>query len=536
MRVYSLKQFFHRSQNLRQAVVILFITVLISNVLGLLRNVIIANRVGVTYGSIGPLDNYFAAFTIPDLLYTLLIVGALSSAILPLLVQLDSENNEQNFWKTYNTLLSIGITLVIFGLIGLYFILPKIIPLIFTGFTSDEIETTTLLAQVLLFSPLFFTVSQFSSSALQAKRRFLAPAIAPIIYNLSIIASALFIPQFGLYILVLGVIVGAVAHLLVQVPSLINLGWRFRFILDFSNQKVRQVFKLMIPRTIALTGAQMMLIIFYQMASHFKDGSIAIYRLTDDLQTAPVLLLANSLAMAILPEFARKFAKNEREEMVDLVSKAVRLLFYLFLPLTIFILIFRQEIVSLYIAVGHGIKESEISLAALTLGFFAVSLIFQAIVLILVRAYFAQNNTIKPMFCTLFSLGISWLVAVIISNTTDLGVAGLSLAFSVGATVNALLLWFGLKIPLKNITVSPDGRANLLLICLGCLFSLVGFIFGKNLSLSLFDPLIVGQSFSKLVTAGMGFVVGFGIYAFWSKIVSIEQWQLIINRKVSTKN
>lgn len=114
---------FYQSHNLKQAVGILFVTVLISNVLGLIRNIIIANRVGVTYGSIGPLDNYYAAFVLPDFLYSILIVGALSSAILPLLVKIDTEENDQKFWQTFNTLLSTGFTAIIFGLAALYFML-----------------------------------------------------------------------------------------------------------------------------------------------------------------------------------------------------------------------------------------------------------------------------------------------------------------------------------------------------------------------------------------------------------------------------
>lgn len=323
---------FHKSNNLKQAAGILFVTVLISNVLGLVRNIVIANRVGLTYGSIGPLDTYYSAFALPDLLYNILIVGALSSAILPLLVQIDTEGDQQKFWKTFNVLISTGILVVLVGLVVLYFVLPVITPSLFPGFNVEEQRLTTTLSQVLLLSPLFFTISQLSSSALQAKRLFFAPALSPIIYNVAIISAATLIPRYGLSVLVFGVVLGAAAHFLVQLPSLLRLGWRFQFELGFGNEHISRVVRLMIPRTIALTSTQLLLIVFYRIASKFSDGSIAIYRLTDDLQTAPVLLLANTLAMAILPDFARHFAKSQLSEFRALVGKALRFILYVFPP------------------------------------------------------------------------------------------------------------------------------------------------------------------------------------------------------------
>jgi putative peptidoglycan lipid II flippase len=197
-----LSSLFVKSHNLKQAVGILFITVLIGNVLGLLRNIVIANRVALTYGSVGPLDSYYAAFVLPDLLYSVLIVGALSSAILPLLVKIDTEGDQQRFWRMFNNLLSTGLTVIVVGLAVLYLLLPILLPALFPGFTSETMGLTIRLAQVMLLSPLFFTVSQISTSALQAKRIFLAPALAPLIYNAAIIASALLIPTYGLSVLV----------------------------------------------------------------------------------------------------------------------------------------------------------------------------------------------------------------------------------------------------------------------------------------------------------------------------------------------
>jgi putative peptidoglycan lipid II flippase len=522
---------FYQSNNLKQAVGILFVTVLISNVLGLIRNVIIANRVGVTYGSIGPLDNYYAAFVLPDFLYSILIVGALSSAILPLLVRVDTEENDQKFWQTFNTLLSTGFTVVVSGLAVLYVALPWLMPRLFTGFSTAEIQQTTELAQAMLLSPLFFTVSQLSTSALQAKKMFFAPALAPIVYNVSIITGALLIPRFGLPVLVFGVIMGAAAHFLVQLPSLLRLGWRFNFELGFGQGLVRQVLKLMIPRTIALASTQLLLIAFYRIASEFSDGSIAIYRLTDDLQTAPVLLLANTLAMAILPDFTRKFAKDEKEEYQQLIGKAVRLLLFIFLPVTIYLLLFRTQIISLYISIGHSIDPAETITAIKTFSYFVVSMFFQGAVLLLARAYFARSDTVRPTIYSILSILVALLFAWWSARATELGVAGLALAFSVGSIVNALLLWLSVGVPLPKLFYDAEGKNNVLLVIGGALITTavftVAYVVSPTVS-ALFTNSPSGQNLIELL---FGLVAGLLFYFAWGKVFNLEQWQMISSRR-----
>lgn len=532
----QIKGLFFQSHNLKQAVGILFVTVLISNVLGLIRNIVIANRVGVTYGSIGPLDTYYAAFVLPDFLYNILIVGALSSAILPLLVKIDTEEGEERFWRTFNILLSAGFVLIVFGLIILYFILPVAVPQLFSGLSKSDIAQTVELSQILLLSPLFFTVSQLSTSALQAKKMFFAPAIAPIVYNFSIISGALLIPSFGLPVLVFGVILGAASHFLVQLPSLIKLGWRFNFELTFGSGLLRKVLKLMIPRTIALTSTQLLLIAFYRIASDFSAGSISIYRLTDDLQTAPVLLLANTLAMAILPDFTRHFSKEQNGEYQNLIGKALRLLLYIFLPVTAYLLIFREQIISFYISFGHSIDPAEIAMAQKTFAFFVASLFFQGVVLLLARAYFARSDTARPTLYSIVAIITSLVIAWWSATSTDLGVAGLALAFSIGSVLNATLLWINVGVGFRQFYFDGVGRANVGLVVIGSFVTATAFIVGYLIAPALSEQLTHRQSVQNLFELLFGLVFGLAVYFTWSNVFKLEQWQLIRPKRTSIPN
>ena len=528
-----IKDLMNGSNSIKQAVGILFVTVLISNVLGLIRNIIIANRVGVTYGSIGALDQYYAAFVLPDLLYNLIIVGALTSAVLPILATLEVRNEQERFWQTFNTILSTGLIVLVGGLFVLFYLLPWLIPLIVPGFTPDQQHLTSQLAQALLLSPLFFTVSQLATSALQAKKRFLAPALAPIIYNLSIIASALLIPQYGLSVLVLGVIFGAVGHFLIQMPAMLGLGWRFRARIALNDPHINNILKLMLPRAVALTGNQLLLLVFYRLASNFEEGSIAIYRLTDDLQTAPVLLLANTLAMAVLPDFVRRIARNNQLELEELLGKTLRLMTFIFLPLTAFILINRTTIVDLYLAIGHSVEYREVSLAADTLGMFVVSLVFQAGILILVRAYFARGETLRPTIFSLFSLVLSYSVARWSAHYTDWGVIGLAGAFSASSVLNAVLLWRGLRLPLRLIWRDQLGRLNLPAIAFGTLLVATAASVFEQIAPAFSRLFLIGPSGANMIELTIGFLLSGGVYMTWSRVINLEQWHLLKPWKVS---
>ncbi len=526
----KLSNLFVKTHNLKQAFGILFVTVLLSNILGLLRDMVMTNRVGIAYGSIAPLDKFYAAFVLPDLLYNILIVGALSSAILPLLVKIDTDEDNTKFWRTYNMLLCTGAVAIVVGLIILFFVMPIFMSRLFPGFNAADIKTTTELTRIMLLSPLFFTISQISTSALQAKRVFLAPALAPIIYNSAIILSAFFVPKYGISMLVIGTIIGAVGHFLIQLPSLRSHGWRFKFLLGFYDEKIRHIVKIMLPRTIALTSTQLLLLVFFRLASSMTHGSITIYQLTDDLQTAPVLLLANSLAVAILPDFARHFAKDEHAEFQILVTKIIRLLLFIFLPVTSFLLIYRTPIMNLFIALGHSISHAQVDLAAYTFGWFVASLFFQGAVLILARAFFARGDTYHPTVYSLFSLAVAWGLAELLSKTTGLGVAGLSLSFSVGSTINAYLLWRSLKFGPGHLIKDELGRNNFWPIIAGTAMSIMVFWMIRQIGMPALAMVIGKESFRYLLVTIIGFAGGLGVFLGWAKFCNLEQWQLIVNR------
>ena len=231
--------------------------------------------------------------------------------------------------------------------------------------------------------------------------------------------------------------------------------------------------------------------------------------------------------MAILPDFARHHAKAEHRKLNSLVAKSIRLLLYIFLPVTIFLLIFRGPIIDLYISIGHAITAAETDLAVRTFGYFVISLFFQGAVLVLARAYFARSDTYRPALFSIVSIVIAYLVAKLLTTTTDMGVTGLALAFSVGSTINAFLLWFNIGLPLRTLWRDDQQRLNIGVLLVGNAVVGIFFYLTRSAMKAVFSQLSLSVSLENLLIILISLAVGLIIYLSWSKVFNLEQWQLI---------
>lgn len=424
---------FFSSNSLRGAAGVLAVTMTISNILGLVRNTVLAKNI-----SFDALDTYYAAFRLPDLIFNVLIFGALSTAFIPVFTGLDKTKNEH--WKLANSL----INLIVVGLIAvsglLYFLMPAILPLIVPGFSQLRLEHTVTFARILLLSPLFFGLSYVFAGVLQSYRQFLVYSIAPIVYNLSIIFGAILAPRYGVTGVIWATVGGAFLHMFIQWLAVKPLGFRYQFYLNFKDAGIKKIGRLMIPRSINLGLTQISLLAFTALGSELKAGAIAIYNLTNDFQTAPIVIFAASIATAIFPNLSESHNQKNQTEFSGLLFKAIRLTIFLLLPAAIMIWLLRAQIMRLYVALGHQTTWEDTIRAIDTLGFFALSLVFQGLTIVLARAYYARHNTRGPMYFSLINAIISITAAYLFGRYTDLDVAGLALAFSLGAIMNAVLL------------------------------------------------------------------------------------------------
>ncbi len=197
---------------------------LVSRVLGYVRLVVIGN----TFGATADLDAFFAAFRIPDLIFQLVAAGALSSALIPVISALFTTGEQARAWRVVSTVINLMLIGLAVLAVGFFILAPVIVPIITPGFEGAQLDTTIELTRIMLLSPIFLALGAVATSVLNAGGRFAAAAMAPIVYNLAIIAAAVLLaPTLGVDGLALGVVAGSLGHLLVQLRPLARLGFRY---------------------------------------------------------------------------------------------------------------------------------------------------------------------------------------------------------------------------------------------------------------------------------------------------------------------
>ncbi len=447
-RIFLPKVFQQRINSITVAAILVATSSLLSRVLGLFRDRILASHIGP-----GPeLDIYFAAFRIPDLLFNLIVLGALSAGFIPIFSRLiknsspkNHEDNAESWVLVNNVLNTLSLILVVLGIIGVIFA-PWLMKIVAPGFSPENQLRAAQLARIMFLSPLFLGVSGIVGATLQSFKRFFAYSLSPIFYNLGIIAGALWLMDiWGLPGLAWGVILGAFLHLLVQVPALVNLGFRYQFLLNWRDKNLRQIARLMVPRTLSLAIGQIDLLVITSIASGLTAGSLTIFSLANNLQSFPVGIFGVSFAVAAFPTFSQY--ANNKEKLEASFSETFRRILFFVIPATVLMITLRAQIVRVVFGTGvFSWNDTVLTMNALAL--FSLSLFAQASIPLLVRVFYARQDSKTPFILSLLAITVDVVLAIILSRR--LGVLGLPLAYSIASVFNFLLLWFYLIFKVGN--------------------------------------------------------------------------------------
>jgi putative peptidoglycan lipid II flippase len=438
-----LKRIFNsQSKTIFSAAVILGAASLGSRILGLVRESIFATR----FGAGDMMDIYNAAFRIPDLVYSLLVVGALSAGFIPVFTSYFKKDKEA--WYLANGVLNIIIisAIVICGLLAL--LAPWLVPLIAPGFGPEKTALTVNLTRLMFLSPIFLGMSAVFGGILQSLKKFFIYSLAPIVYNLGIIFGALFLVKFwGIYGLGAGVVLGAFCHMLIQVPSVIWSGFRYQWVWDFAHQGIRRIGRLMVPRTLSMAVAQLDLIVMTIIGSTLAGGSIAIFIFAYHLQSLPWGVVGVSFALAAFPTLSQFTAKKDWPQFLKSFSSTFRQILFLIIPISVLLLILRTQIVQ--VVFGHhlfGPTQFSTQAAILTsqcLFYFCLGLFALSLNPFLSRCFFSVENAKTPLFIGLLATGVNIAASLILIRY--LSVAGLALGFTLASLTKTSLSWLYLK-------------------------------------------------------------------------------------------
>lgn len=412
----------------------------LSDIVGLVRDRILAG----TFGAGNTLDVYYSAFKVPDFLFNLMVIGALSASFIPMFTKYyQSKIERHRAWQFTNTILH----LVGFGMIAIALILflfaPQVAAMIAPGFDHIKQARVASFTRVMLVSEVFLAISMVFGGVLQSLKRFFLYSLAPIFYNLGIVIGALFfVNWFGPIGLAYGVVFGALLHVSIQAIGLRGTGYRYVPAWNFRDRDAQTVLRMMIPRVIGIGINQLLFLILTVIATTLAIGSVTIFQFAYNVEFFPVGVFGVSYAIAVFPTFAEHIAAGRMHDFQKVFASTIRQLLFFMIPAMISFLLLRAQIVRVVVGAGAFDWNATI-LAADTLAFFALTFIPQSCVYILARAFFALHDTVTPLTAGIVSAILGITSAFLFTKT--FGVIGLAMAFGIAECVNAGLLWILLR-------------------------------------------------------------------------------------------
>lgn len=507
------------SSSVASAALVIAAAGILSRVLGLLRDRILASH----FGAGDTLDVYYAAFRVPDLIYNLLILGALSAAFIPVFTSLIAKDENDEAWELVNVFLTTSLIFLVLlaGIFALF--APYLMKLITPGFSDGKLREVVMLTRIMFLSPIFLGISGIFGGILNSFKRFLIYSLAPIMYNLGIIFGAIFLVKpFGIAGLAWGVVIGAFLHMAVQYPNVKIVGLRYFPHLNFKNRNLQKVITLMIPRTLGLAVTQINLLIVTIIASTLAAGSLSIFNFANNLQSFPLGIFAIPFALAVFPILSHHAARDERDIFIQNFSKTFRQILFFIIPASILILVLRAQIVRIVLGTGKFDWEDTI-MTFQALGIFAVSLFAQSTIPLLARSFYALHNTRVPFLTGIVGEAMNLGAALILSRYY--GILGLVWAFSLSSIVNMFLLIFILRNKLDHLDdkkiISVILRISVSALAAGLIAQLAKYFIEPFINLDTF----VGV-FSQMMVAGG---LGVATYCLLTHFFDLEEFHYLKN-------
>ncbi len=391
-------------RGLHQAAYLLAGLTLASQLLALIRDRIFAHE----FGAGATLDLYYAAFKVPDLVFAL--VGSLVSAyvLIPRIAGANRHEVERLLGQTVSFLVIVGGALCFF----LAFFAPQVLSALFPSLMQGErAGEFVFLARLLLIQPLLLGLSGILGSVTQVERKFFLFALSPVLYNLGIIFGTVALyPALGLPGIGAGVILGSVAHLFVNVPSLAATRIRPRLTVP----RMREMLPIIadsIPRSLALSMTSMIALALTSIASRIGEGAVAIFTLAANLEAVPLSLIGASYATAAFPVLAEQARGGKTAEFRDTVSAAARHIIFWSTTAAVLVIVLRAHLVRVILGTG-AFDWDATRLTAATLAILVVGLVAQGLTLLSARAFYASKKSWNPFIIQLGDIGVSVAVAL----------------------------------------------------------------------------------------------------------------------------
>jgi len=509
-----------KSSVIKSATIIAFAT-FCSRILGFMRDVVIARLFGVYIYA----QAFVIAFRIPNLLRDLVAEGAANAAFVPVFSEYQIKRSKEEFWELANVVLNLLLVILsIITILGIIFS-PFLVRIIAPGFIADpqKLATTIKLNRLIFPYILLISLAAYSTGILNSLKHFSIPAFSPCLLNLSIIIFALVFGE-GIIGLALGILVGGILQLIVQIPVLYHKGFRLRLFRRFKHPAAKMIGKLLLPRLLSSCIYQLnnfVDAIFGSLTFIVGEGGVAILYFAYRLIQFPLGIFSNALSQAILPTFSTEALEENKERLIQTLSFGLRMVFFVLLPASVgFIVLSRLIIFSLF--GGGRFDDYACLMTASILSFYSFGLVFYGANKILQSCFFALKDTFTPTKISFFALILNIILNSILMFWLKL--KGLALATSLSGLFSFFVLFLILKKKLNILNLKE------------IIYSFLRILFA-SISMGLLCYIIVQRNFffgnlsilSKIINLGLFLILGTISYIIFCFIFQVKELKELIN-------
>ncbi len=434
-------------RTLIRSTAIVFFGFMVARVISLVQTVLITDIFGIG----AEWDRFVAANQLPETIVLILGGVTLTTALMPFFSGMLAQGDRVQAWRLASRALNtVFLASCVISLIA-FILAPTLIQTVVApGFSEEGIQESATLMRLLLVATIVFSISGATMGLLQSHNRFVAPALAPIMYDIGILFGAGFLVRpFGVYGIAYGTLIGAALHFAIQVPALIRVGARWTPDLGWSDPTLRRVFMLMLPRIVDVGVFTFTFTMAINFSSRLGEGAVSAFSWGWRLMQIPQTLIGSAMAVVIFPTLAALSALNDVDGKRGAMAGALKFILIGTIPSAIGLLLVGRPALSLL--EGGAFDAQATNLVYVALRGFALGIVIHSILEVAARSFFADKDTWTPLFITsggaVINLGFAWVFSGLINGGTPdpRGVEAITLGNTLGVTFEVIILLFILR-------------------------------------------------------------------------------------------
>ena len=513
----------NNKQNLGIAALIVMSSMVFSRLTGFIRDALVTNL--GTYNA----DTLNTGFAATNIMYNLLIGGAIAAALIPILSSYIMKNDEKEGWKAIGTFINVTfLASIIFCIIGCIFA-PQLVSLLGQNYSPQKVNTTINITRILFPSVAFLMLAGLTNGVLYSYKRFSSAAYGPVVYNLGAIVSILVFRNSSVEKVALGIMCSSFIYFIFQLVFALKDMKFYQFKLALKNAGFIRLYKLAIPSLIASSIVQINALISQSYTSYYNGGSVTAFVNANNIWQLPYGIFAMGVGAAILPTLSEKLALGDMDSFKNIITKSLKNIFLLTVPAAVAFIVIGVPIVSAIYKWTSRFEASQITNTSNILLFFTIALFGQSILAIITRAFYALNDTRTPLYFSAGSILLNGFACYIFFKTTSLQAAGMSLAYSISSAFYATSLIYILNKKIKGLYLRDLLSFFTKTMVASIIMGIVIFILNKAIPINFKEVFTLRLKISELCVLAFEILVGGGCYCAVVYFMKIEEARYLLD-------